>query len=217
MMNLKNNWKMYVSLVLYALLGLAIGYGVAKGVMYFTNRKDAKVEVVEEVMSTSTSKYSGAVSAMFEGENKLDFSFNYDKNFTVTQGTENISKYFYVRDVTKNVAVVYLSYEGGRGYSASDYIANVISPRIAGLSAPETMTHASTTWMHVSNTGTDWHVMPVSGGEWLVVVESAKANKESVATILESFKAVASKAMTNNEGAAGSVMMMKASTTMELK
>lgn len=213
-MNLKNNWKMYVSLVLYALLGLAIGYGVAKGVMYFTNKKSSVEVVQEDTMASTTAKYSGSVSAMFEGENKLDFSFNYDKKLSVTQGTGNTARYFYVKDGTTNAAVVYFSYEGGRGYSASDYIANVIAAKVAGVSAPDTMMHASSTWMHVASASTDWHVMPVNDGAWLVIVESPKASKDSVESIFETFKASGyNTAMMEGSN----VMMMSASTSLEVK
>lgn len=200
-MNLKSNWKMYVSLVLYALLGLAIGYGVAKGVMYFTNNKDAKMEEhmmdEDEMMMASTSaKYKGS---LMNGENKFNFSFIYDKNLSVSQGEGDKAKYVYVKDGEKNVAVLYFSYEGARNYSAADYVAKVIAPRVALVGSPETMMHASSTWMHVASAGTDWHLVPVADGKWVVVLESSKANKSMVASILETFKEVKMDAMMSDD------------------
>ena len=70
------SWKMYVSLVLYAILGLALGYIVAKGVLYIVNRPNNNTEITstETDNTTGVKKFEGTVSSVFEGENKGDVS-----------------------------------------------------------------------------------------------------------------------------------------------
>lgn len=182
---MKTNWKMYVSLALYVVLGLAAGYLVAKGVRAFMNSRLADdVNVVsEEKMATKT--FSGDVSANFEGTTTAKVTFDYNAAYSVEQGTGNKSRYFVVKNASNTLATIYVSYEGGRGYSAADYLAEVITKAVPTVSAPTTAVYGEASWMTAGTAMTEWHIAPEKNGEWLLVVESKKANNKEVGEILK--------------------------------
>ena len=142
----KKESNVYVSLILYAILGLALGYAVAKGVMYLVNKTDnnkvANIiknisdkkegskdgddkmtkEIKDVMQNVGTSSFKSSVSTQFEGKRSAEITFDHNNNLTVTQGIDNKSKYFYITDASKNtIATVYMSYEGGRGYTSAEY------------------------------------------------------------------------------------------------
>jgi hypothetical protein len=186
---------------LYALLGLALGYAVAKGVLYFVNKPaTSAVSVVDNTSknnstSTTTSStdvitgaksFATEINAQFEGDNKANVVFNYDDNLTVTQGAGAKAKYYYVTDANKaNVAVVYTSVEGGRGYTANDYIDEVIRKAVPSATPAADVTYGAKTWTRSESSGSEWNVLSAKNGEWLVLVENKKANHDKVVKILE--------------------------------
>lgn len=181
---MKTNWKMYVSLALYVVLGVAAGYLVARGVRAFVNSRDAGTLVVtEEKMETKT--FSGDIVAMFEGTTTAKVTFDYDALYTVEQGTGNKSRYFVIKNATGTLATIYASYEGGRGYSAAEYLAEVIAKAIPTVSAPSTAMYGDANWMTASTVNTEWHLAPQKDGEWVLVVESKKADNAKVGEILK--------------------------------
>jgi hypothetical protein len=182
---MKTNWKMYVSLALYIVLGVAAGYLVARGVRAFMNSRiadDVKV-VNEEKMGTKT--FSGDIYAVFEGTSTAKVTFDYDAAYTVEQGTGNRSRYFVVKNASGTLATIYASYEGGRGYSAADYLAETISKAVPTVSAPTTAVYGDASWMTAGTAMTEWHIAPQKNGEWLLVVESKKSNNKEVGEILK--------------------------------
>ena len=183
----KRDWKIYISLFLYALLGLAIGYAIAKGSLYFYNRpKTGVVKVVDDASMMGAKDFAATVSSDFEGKNIAAVTFKNSSDLTVTQGTAAKTKYFYVTNASgTNVATIYMSYEGGRGYSAANYIAEVIAKFVPSISAPSSVSYASTSWLYVSAAASEWHVAPVRDGEWLVVVENKKSNHDAMTSVYE--------------------------------
>jgi hypothetical protein len=182
---MKTNWKMYVSLALYIVLGVAAGYLVARGVRAFMNSRiadDVKV-VNEEKMGTKT--FSGDIYAVFEGTSTAKVTFDYDAAYTVEQGTGNRSRYFVVKNASGTLATIYASYEGGRGYSAADYLAETISKAVPTVSAPTTAVYGDASWMTAGTAMTEWHIAPQKNGEWLLVVESKKSNNKEAGEILK--------------------------------
>ncbi len=176
---------MYVSLALYIVLGVAAGYLVARGVRAFMNSRiadDVKV-VNEEKMGTKT--FSGDIYAVFEGTSTAKVTFDYDAAYTVEQGTGNRSRYFVVKNASGTLATIYASYEGGRGYSAADYLAETISKAVPTVSAPTTAVYGDASWMTAGTAMTEWHIAPQKNGEWLLVVESKKSNNKEVGEILK--------------------------------
>lgn len=184
--NRKMDWKVYVSLFLYALLGLAIGYAVAKGVLYLVNRPSIEKVKVVDTAKVGTKDFTGSVNSIFEGDNKADINFKVNSNLTVTQGVGAKSKYFYITDAAgANVATAYMSYEGGRGYSAADYIAEVIAKYVPSVSTPATATYGSSSWLYTASASSEWHVAPAKDGNWLIVLENKKANHDALTSIYE--------------------------------
>jgi hypothetical protein len=187
----KKNIKMYASLALYALLGLALGFAIAKGGMYLFNKSKTMKSDMKEMsseMKTETVKYTGSVSHNFEGENKTEVSFDHDKSLSVTQGEGNKSKYFYVNNASgTKVATVYMSYEGGRGYTADDYVKEVLLKAVPSAKMEDSMTHGSSTWLKVSSTNSVWHVKSSEDKQWVTLVENTKANSDLVKSVLDTF------------------------------
>jgi len=182
---MKNNYKMYISLALYAILGLAIGYAVAKGVIYVHDRYVAKSEIKTDNNGTSTSTvktFEGEASAQFEGLNTIAYAFVYDGAY---EATSTKPRYVYVKNGTTTVATIYLSYEGGRGYTGSDYINNVVKKFVPTVSVPDTMTHGEVSWTHATSTNSAWHI--IADGEWLAVIETKKDDSDKIKAILETF------------------------------
>lgn len=184
----KFNIKMYVSLALYALLGLAIGYGLAKAGSYIYSKMSHKTNNAQVVLN-ETKSFTATATAMFEGEHTVELSVQNLGNLNVAQGEDVKSRYFYVTNASgTNLATMYLSYEGGRGYTAADYLLNTVAKAVKGLTAPEAMNHASSTYLMSSSASTEWHVKPSDKGSWLIVIESAKANKDSLMNLFESLE-----------------------------
>ena len=182
----KKNWKMYASLALYAILGLALGYSAFKGYVYMSHKmKMVKKENVE-IVSNMNTNFTGEVSHNFEGENKAMISFDHDKSFTVTQGTENKAKYFYIANASgTNIATLYVSYEGGRGFTAEDYIGEVLAKAIPTISNEGVNAYASSSWNRASSANSVWNIKGSENGSWLLVLENTKANTQNVSAILE--------------------------------
>lgn len=143
---------------------------------------DVKV-VNEEKMGTKT--FSGDIYAVFEGTSTAKVTFDYDAAYTVEQGTGNRSRYFVVKNASGTLATIYASYEGGRGYSAADYLAETISKAVPTVSAPTTAVYGDASWMTAGTAMTEWHIAPQKNGEWLLVVESKKSNNKEAGEILK--------------------------------
>ena len=181
------NWKMYASLVLYAILGLALGYVVAKGVLYLVNRPktgDSSI-VTENQNQAGTKNFTGEINSVFEGDNKAVVSFAYNDNLTVEQGVGAKSKYFYIKNASGTVATIYASFEGGRGYTGNDYLLEVIKKAVPSVSTPTSMVHGSTTWSYAATAGTEWNTASFKTGNWVMVVENKKSNTDLVKSILD--------------------------------
>lgn len=184
------NWKMWISLALYTLLGLAVGYAAAKGALYLYNKRGAaKVNTETQInKEAGVKEYDSNVVANFEGENKASLAFDVPENYKVEQGTGVKDKNYTIRDEKGNVvAYIYLSYEGGRGYTALDYIKNNINPSVkGGVSTGKEVTYGDKVWTRASNALTEWHLKPTKGGEWLIYVQNKIADHDMMRNVLES-------------------------------
>ncbi len=187
---MKNNYKMYVSLALYAILGLAIGYAVARGVIYahdkYVNYKAHSAMSSNSNTDTDTVKtFEGTLTSNFEGTSTVKYAFVYDGAYSATSTKP---KYAFIKEGTSTIATIYFSYEGGRGYSAADYVSQVIKKSVPSISAALEMMHGDSPWTKTSSVGTDWHIM--SSGEYLTVIESSKQNTPKIESILETLSFV---------------------------
>ncbi len=187
----KKSIKMYGSLVLYAVLGVALGYAIAKGGMYLYNKSKLAKSVTSSMgteIKRETVKYIGSVTHNFEGENKTEVSFDHDETLSVTQGEGNKSKYFYLNNASgTKVATIYMSYEGGRGYAAEDYVKEVLLKAVPSAKMEDSMTHGSGTWLKVSSINSVWHIKSSEDKQWVTLIENTKANSDIMKDVLSSF------------------------------
>lgn len=167
--------------ILLAVLVLVIV--VAGG--YFAMKKNPGTQK-EAITKSSMRSFEGQVTRMFEGENKIVYSFDIPKDATTTVSMdEALVK---VTTGTALYSAVYFSYEGGRGYSAEDYIKNVISPQVKVLAIVGTTTVGTRVWTLAESANSEWHVAQVGDGQWLMVVESPKVNHDDIISTLEGLK-----------------------------
>jgi hypothetical protein len=173
--------KTYIS-VLLVIAGLIV---IVLGGYYFMKHKaPVKETPVNTVVHMKT--VSGEVTRTFEGEHKLQYSFDIPETATTTISMEGAL--IRITDGANLLATVYLSYEGGRGYTALDYIDQTIAPKVAVVTPTGTTTVGVYDWQTAATTGSEWHLASLGNGEWLAVVESRKTSHNMVVRILESFE-----------------------------
>ena len=165
------------------LIGIAVLFAVlyAGKVMLSKNPQADASDVKTEVGMKS---FVGQVVRVFEGEHVLEYSIDLPETATTTIDMEGAL--IRVVDQSKPLTQVYMSYEGGRGYSPLEYIDNVIAPKVAAIDLTSTSTIGAYEWQGAESVGSEWHVAKVSGGEWLIVVENKKADHDTVEKILNS-------------------------------
>jgi hypothetical protein len=167
--------------ILLTVLGVVIV--VAGAYAYMRGHKSP---VKEAVVKSTMMSFTGSVSRMYEGENKLVYSFDIPSGSTTT--TTMDGALVHVTNGSTLYLAMYLSYEGGRGYSAEDYIKNVIVPQVRVLNITGTTTLGTTVWTTAESQNTEWHVGQVGNGQWLMVVESPKVSHDDVVSSIESMK-----------------------------
>lgn len=165
------------------IVGIVVLFGLVylgQGVM-----KNREAVTEEEVMvKTPTTLVEGTVTRFFEGEWVLGYAFDMPEGATTT--VERDGSIVKVTEEGNLLSAMYFSYEGGRGYSAEDYINNVIAPNVSMVTTVGTTTIGSADWVVAEGATSVWHVASVKGGEWLVVAESKKGSNEKALEILES-------------------------------
>lgn len=164
--------------ILLAVLGLVVVVG---GAYWFMKDKSM---AKEPVIKAQTHTISGHVTRMFEGENKVVYTFDVPE--TATSAVAMDGALVRVTDNEVPYASMYFSYEGGRGYSSEDYIKYVIAPRVSVLEIVGTTTIGSRVWTVAESPASEWHVAQVGDGQWLLIVENKKALHDSVLSTLES-------------------------------
>ncbi len=167
--------------ILLSVLGLILVVGGSY--IYMRHHKTAAKEAV---VKGSVMTYEGSVARTFEGENKLVYSFDIPESATTTVSMDGAL--VKVTDGNALVAAVYMSYEGGRGYASLDYISNNIIPKVLGVTVTGTTTIAGTLWTMAQSATSEWHVGQVGDGQWLMVVETKRANHDAAVSLLESLK-----------------------------
>jgi hypothetical protein len=164
--------------ILLAVLGLVL---VVSGAFFYMKGKPvAKETIVRSNMVT----LEGQVTRIYEGENKLVYSMDIPE--TATSAVSMDDGLVKITDNGALYAAVYMSYEGGRGYSSLDYINNVIVPHVATLTLTGTTTIGETIWTTAASPNSEWHVGQVGDKQWLMVVESKKTLHTGIVEMLES-------------------------------
>lgn len=164
--------------ILLAVGGIVIVLGGAYWYM-----KDAPVKE-EPIVKAYMRTIEGQVTRMFEGENKIVYSFDIPEEATSTTGMGDAL--IKVMDNGAAYVSMYFSFEGGRGFLAEEYIKHVIVPRVPALTIMGTTTIGSYEWLRAESAASEWYVAQVGDGQWLLVVESKKALHDQVMETLES-------------------------------
>jgi hypothetical protein len=176
-----NHMKRYVPII--------IGVVALCAVLYLGSSKmtsnDEALANEESASSVVTNKsFQGSITKVFEGDNTLDYGFDLPSTATATVSMDGAL--VKVTEMDASVLAMYVSFEGGRGYSPSDYITNNIIPKVSGITQVGTTSISGYDWTVVESANSEWHVASVENGNWLLVVENKKADTEKAMSILGS-------------------------------
>lgn len=162
-----------------------IGIVALCAIIYLWNGREKEIDTDDfNTSGSSTMSVSGNVVRIFEGENILKYAFDIPDMATTT--VERDGALIKVINGDTIPLVMYASYEGGRGYSASDYISNKIVPAVAAVTDSGTTTIGSYEWNVVQSERSVWYVGKVGSGQWLLVSEFKKSDADVAHKILES-------------------------------
>ncbi|MBP6948505.1 MAG: hypothetical protein KBC41_02345 [Candidatus Pacebacteria bacterium] len=168
------------------LIGLVVVFVVLYAGNSFMGNDDTpktlSVKDVEEVVGMKS--FNGEVVRVFEGENILEYGFDIPETATTT--VEMDGALIKVEDAGNPLITVYMSYEGGRGYTAIDYISNIIANHVPVIDVEETKTIGLLEWQTATSEGSEWYITSVLDGKWLIVVENKKTVHDTAEKILES-------------------------------
>lgn len=171
---MKKYWKQIVGGIILVLVLILIGKETHKGPA--VNQGDMNTIENQNVVH-------GEVTAKWEGNHTLKYNFKLLDGATTSLSMDN--RLVTVKNASSSPMHFYFSYEGGRGYSADDYIKNNIANRVAVVKR-ETVAHGANNWSVVHGVNSSWHVGAY--GEWLVVVENLNADQETANKYIDSFQ-----------------------------
>ncbi len=179
------------------LIGLVVLFAVLYAGNTFMKKGGSELSVTEgEKSSVAMKSVSGQV---LRGDNVFDYTFDIPETATtslsmdgalikvtdvlVTDAEASTSEPIVV---STPVATLYVSYEGVRGYSAMDYISNMIAPHVSVINPTSTSTIGSYDWQAAESEGSEWRIASVDSGKWLIIVENRKSAHDVVEKVLES-------------------------------
>lgn len=176
-------WRI-VGLLVILLIGFLVYKGLeGKSLKIWDGNGEKLVDIAN---SEDYAKFEGNRTVNFEGENILDFSFLYKKDGKAIQGTGNQANWFKVFDVDgNNYVTLYITFEGGRGYTVDDYIDNVFKKANPDVVIEEVKMAGNDNIVikHVTDDtiNTEYYIQAVTGknnSAWLAIVENKKADEE---------------------------------------
>lgn len=183
--NLKNKKTLWwiIALLILVLVVIFVFKGLKDKSIKIWGNNDTKL--VDIASSKDYTKYEGKISAVFEGNHDLNFSFLHLNEIKVEQGVKSQARWFKLIDASStNNVTLYFTYEGGRGYSANDYIDNVLKTnQDIKISDVKFVDEASSTIKYVldENNNAEYYVKEIKGADgdsWLAIIENLKANDE---------------------------------------
>lgn len=180
----KTLWRI-VSVLVIILAAVLIYKGLEGKSLKIWDNNDKKV--VDIANSEDYTKFEGKRVANFEGEHVLDFSFLYKKDGEAIQGTGSQANWFKLFDADKNNYVtLYITFEGGRGYSAEDYINEVFKKANPDVTIEDVKfaDNSDLVVKHVvdDTINTEYYIQEVKAKDessWLAIVENKKADDEA--------------------------------------
>lgn len=183
--NKKTTWWL-IGLLIIVLLAIFFIKGI-EGKSLKSIFRSGDNSMIDIANSKDYSKYEGEVTASFEGDHSLEFSFLHNNIFSVVQGKGNQSKWFKLTDASStNLVTLYFTYEGGRGYSAKDYVDEVLKKSDA-IKVQEVKfadrDDSKVIYVVDEANNVEYYVESVKGADgdlWLAIVENKAADNESL-------------------------------------
>ena len=173
---MKKYWKQIVGAIILLLLVLVINKSMDNNKKHNTQKMDDSTQEVK-------GNIHGTVTAIYEGDHTLDYQLVLADNATTSLEKDNRLLKIVSASTTKPL-YYYFSYEGGRGYTANDYITNVLAKSVQIVKV-ESMTHGENTWTVARSANSSWHI--ANFGEWLLVIENSNADKDIAIASISSF------------------------------
>lgn len=178
--------KTYITILLGVVVIAAVVFG---GYKYTKSDAVRTTPVGNDGISYVTT--SGEVTRLYEGTSTLSYTF--DIRTTATTSVSMNGALIKVTDATTTVGSMYISYEGGRGYSPIEYITNIVSPHVPTITPTGTSTIGAYDWVTAETPASEWFIASVADGKWLIVMEGKKASDADVKHILETIRLESSK------------------------
>lgn len=167
------------------LIGLVVFIAVLYAGNLFIKKGGSEVAKVSDVQNSISMKaVTGQVVRVFEGDNVLEYGFNIPE--TATTSVDMDGARINIIDGANTIATLYMSYEGARGYSPLDYIANKIAPQVSVINEGGIASIGLYDWQVAESEASEWRIASVASSSWLVIVEDKKVNHDVVEKILES-------------------------------
>lgn len=169
-------------------IAILIGIVVLSGVVFFGSRylRSHTYEAPHVVPVVHYLTIEGHVDRFFEGTSTL--SYRFDVRESATSTVDMNGALIKVVDATTSIASIYVSYEGGRGYTPLDYITEIVAPHVSVIVPTGTSTIGLYDWTTAETTGSNWYITSIDNGTWLVVVEGKKSLDGDIKHILETAK-----------------------------
>lgn len=171
--------KTYIAI----LIGIVVLFGVVFGGYKFIKSRELN-KVSNTQSQVKMVPFNGNVVRVFEGENKINYTFNIPESASTTVDMEGAL--IKVTDASLPYATIYISYEGGRGLKPIEYIDAIIAPHVPVINPVGVSTIGNYEWEVAESEGSEWHIASVSNGEWLIIVENKKRVHDIVQKTLES-------------------------------
>ena len=175
--------KTYISILLIVSGLVVVVFG---GYIYTKKHTNKIVQSSQNIVKMKT--YSGTVSRFYEGDNIIDYSFDIPEDAIAVTGMDGALIKITSSSSSVAFATVYISYEGGRGFTPLDYINEIISPHVSVISPTAITTIGDYEWQVAESEGSEWHIAKVGKEQWLFIVENKKLNHDLVEKTLGSVK-----------------------------
>lgn len=166
------------------LIGVVVLVAVLYGGSVFMKKHSGSSDKNDVKTEISMKSFVGQVVRVFEGENVLEYAFDIPE--TATTSIDMDGALIKVLDNGVLTTSLYMSYEGGRGYTPLDYISNTIAPHVSVINPTGTSTIGGYEWQLAQSEGSEWYVASVASSSWLIVVENKKTNHDMTNKIIES-------------------------------
>lgn len=183
--NKKTTWWL-IGLLIIVLIAIFLFKGLeGKSLNIWKSNDDSSIDIAN---SKDYSKYEGSVKAVFEGEHVLDFSFLHNNAFNVAQGIGAQARWFKLNDASStNLVTLYFTYEGGRGYSADDYVNEVLKKDNASITVEDIKfaddDNTNVKYIIDTKNNVEYYievVKGIDGDSWLAIVENKAADDDTL-------------------------------------